>query len=260
MASTVTDLDDVVKKWAWQQFCIVRSKEHSKLQYKDVAFNINWDRVKFTAGTPSFSDRRQPEKPHSQVVFKSNFENRTDHFQEHQFQTDRTTVSSCNTNITKGFTRGFNLELKLGLPDEIVSATAGFGREVTMERSDDWTHEETVSWSVNSTIKVPPNHRTIAELVVKEQEFNAIFTMATRIRGHVVVTLTNLRDNNSFVESIENQFCEIVRGLASQDGCQFKIEGKTVVWEVTGTCQFRFGIEQHVQLDELSLDKVNLVD
>ena len=51
-------------------------------------------------------------------------------------------------------TRGFNLELKLGLPEEIMSATAGFGREVNMERSDDWVHEETVSWSINSTIKV----------------------------------------------------------------------------------------------------------
>ncbi|RUS76003.1 hypothetical protein EGW08_016248, partial [Elysia chlorotica] len=153
MAPSVTDLDEVVKKWAWQQFQIVRAKEHSKLQFKDLAFNINWDRVKFTAEKPDYSDKRQLERPHSQVVFKSIYENRTDHFQEHQFQTDRSTVSSCNTNITKGFTRGWNLELKLGLPEEIMSATAGFGREVNMERSDDWQHEETVSWTINSTIK-----------------------------------------------------------------------------------------------------------
>ena len=77
--------------------------------------------------------------------------------------------------------------------------------------------------------------------------------MATRVRGVVVVTLTNIRDNNSFVESIENQFCEVVRDLESKDGVQFRMDGKTVVWQVDGTCQFRFGIEQHVQLNEKAL-------
>ncbi|GFO01070.1 Lin 24 like family member [Plakobranchus ocellatus] len=252
MATKVVDLDEKVIKWAWSQFEIAREKEHKHLKFKDIGFTINWDRVRFIPSIPKYTEKKQLAEPKPQVVFKSVYENRTEQIQEHQFETNRTTVSSCNTNITRGFTRGLNLELKLALPEEIVSATAGFGRELTMEKSQDWTQEETVSWSINSTIKVRPKYRTVAELVVKEQEFNANFTMSARIRGVVVVTLTNLRDNNSFIDSIENEFVEVAREIRSEqgDGSQFKIEGNTVVWELTGTCSFRYGIEQHVQLDE----------
>ena len=102
--------------------------------------------------------------------------------------------------------------------------------------------------------QVPPNHRTVAELVVKEQEYTASFKMATRIRGHVVVVITNLRDNNSFLQSVEADFCDIMSSPnAEQYSKQFSVDGKTVTWNVSGSCQFRFGIEQHVQLSEQPL-------
>ena len=47
-------------------------------------------------------------------------------------------------------------QVKLGLPDEVAGATAGFGREVTMESTDENTHEESMTWSINSNIKVSP--------------------------------------------------------------------------------------------------------
>ena len=45
-------------------------------------------------------------------------------------------------------------QVKLGLPDEVAGATAGFGREVNMESTDETTQEETMTWSINSNIKV----------------------------------------------------------------------------------------------------------
>ena len=44
--------------------------------------------------------------------------------------------------------------MKLGLPDEVAGATAGFGREVTMESTEESTHEESMTWTINSSIKV----------------------------------------------------------------------------------------------------------
>ncbi|XP_012938383.1 uncharacterized protein LOC106011851 [Aplysia californica] len=257
MAPKVVDLDDVLTAWAWTAFLRTRSKDHNKLTFDDVKFEVVWDRVKFLAGKPEYSDQQKLEKPNSQVVFKSVYENKTDHFQEHTFQTERSTVSSCSTVVSKGYTKGIRLELKLGLPDDVMAATAGFGRDVSMETTDECTHEETITWTINSSIKVPPHHRTVAELVVKEQEYTASFKMSTRIRGHVVVVLTNLRDNNSFLKAIEGDFCDVMSSpTAEQYSKNFTVNGKTVTWDVSGTCEFRFGIEQHVQLSEFPLSEV----
>lgn len=100
---------------------------------------------------------------------------------------------------------------------------------------------------------MPGNHKTVAKLVVKEQEYNSSFKMATRIRGRVVAIVTNLRDNNAFIQSIESDFVDIMRGLAEKYAKHFTIDGNTVVWNVEGSCQFRFGVEQHVELTEVPL-------
>ncbi|KAK7485751.1 hypothetical protein BaRGS_00023052 [Batillaria attramentaria] len=227
MAPKISDLEEYVKIWAWDTFLRTRSKDHAKLRYEDVRLDVNWARVKFISSSPEYFDQRFAERPQSQVVF------------------------------SKGFTKGMHLELKLGLPDEVAGATAGFGREVTMESTDESTHEETMTWSINSTIKVPPHARTLAELVVREKEYNAKFRMNVQIKGHVIVVVTNLRDNNSFVQSIEGDFSEVIKTLSDKLDKSVTCNGRTVKWEIEGSCQFRFGVEQHVQLRESPLKEQN---
>lgn len=255
MAPKIADLEEIVKTWAWDAFLRTRLKEHQKLRFEDVKLEVNWSRVKFTSSHPEYADQRFTERPQSQIVFRSNYENHTDHDQEHSFQTDRTTVSCCTTTVTNGFSKGMHLEVKLGLPDEVAGATAGFGREVTMESTEENTKEEIMTWSINSSIKVPPHHRTIAELVVKEKEFLAKFKLTVQIRGQVIVVVTNLRDNNSFVQSIEGDISAIIKAAEDKvaDKGSVVISNRVVTWELQGECQFRFGVEQHVRLREFPL-------
>lgn len=258
MAPKIADLEEYVKIWAWDTFLRTRSKDYSKLRYEDVRLDVNWARVKFISSSPEYADQRFAERPQSQVVFRSTYENCTDNTQDHSFQTERSTVSCCTTTVSKGFTKGMHLELKLGLPDEVAGATAGFGREVNMESTEESTHEETMTWSINSTIKVPPHARTVAELVVREKEFSAKFRLHVQIKGHVIVVVTNLRDNNAFVQTIEGDFSEVVKTLADKLDKNVTCSGRTVTWEVEGTCQFRFGVEQHVRLQESPLKENEL--
>ncbi|XP_046367534.1 uncharacterized protein LOC124142887 [Haliotis rufescens] len=251
MPSDMIDIEEKVKIWGWETFMKTRSKDHAKLKYEDVQVEVNWNRVRFVSSTPEFTDRVSLEKPNSQIVFRSKYENWTAHEQEHSFHTERTTVSCCTTEVSKGFTKGFHLEVKLGLPEEVASATAGFGREVNMETTEENTKEEAMTWSINSSIKVPPKHRTIAELVVKEQEFNASFKMQVKIKGRVLVVVTNLRENNCFVQSIEGDFADIMKRENERKG--FVIEKRLVTFDLSGNCKFRFGVEQHVQLHEEEL-------
>lgn len=236
MAPSVTDIEELVIGWAWTIFSKTRSKDDKKLKFEDVRFEVNWDRVKFKAGKPDFSDKQKPDTPGTQVVFKSVYDNKTDSFQDHTFTAERCTVSSATTEVTKGYTKGMHLDLSLGLPYDVATATAGFGREVHMESSDECTHEESVKWAINSTIKVPPKHRTVAELVVKEQQYTASFRMETRIQGRVIVIIKNPREQNAFLQSVEGDFCDIM-AEAGKDS-KFNITGKVVTWEVSGKCDF----------------------
>lgn len=251
--SNVTDIEEIVRAWAWNTFLKTRSRDHSKLKLDEVHLDINWQRVRFTPTMPDYSDREMVETPKSQIVFKSTFDNRTDHDQEHSFQTERTTTCSSTTTVMKGYTKGFNVELSLALPEEVASLTAGFGREVTMEAAEEDTHEQTLTWAVDSTIKVAAHHRTTAEMVVREQQFNANFKMEVKIRGTVIVCLTNLKDNNSFVQSIEGDIAQILEDEARRGRQGYAVQGRSVVYMVEGKCEFRFGIEQKVKLHEEAL-------
>jgi hypothetical protein len=251
--SNVTDIDEIVKSWAWTSFVRTRSKDHTKLRFEDVHLEVNWSRVRFTPSSPNYSDENMVESPKSQVVFKSTFVNNTETEQEHSFQTTRSTSCISSTSVSKGFTKGFSMELSLKLPEEIVSATAGFGREVNMQSGEEDSKEQTLTWAVDSTIKVPAKHRTTAEMVVKEQEFNASFTMNVLIKGQVIVVVTSLKDNNSFVQSVEGDVAQILSDEKKRGREGYTVNGQTVTWELAGKCEFRFGIEQQVQLHEVAL-------
>ena len=90
--------------------------------------------------------------------------------------------------------------------------------------------------------------------MVREKEFNAKFKVTVQIKGQVVVVVTNLRDNNSFVQSIEGDFSEIMKNQSDKLDKSVVISNRVVTWELEGACHFRFGVEQHVRLRESPLN------
>lgn len=246
--ANVTDIEEIVKTWAWTSFVKTRGQDYKKLKFEDVKMDINWTRVRFTPSPPQYFDTSMVDQPNSKIVFTSTFENNTDSDQEHSFTTERTTVCTATTAISKGYTQGFSLELKIGLPDDVASATAGFGRETMVESTEETTKEQSISWSVDSTINVPGRRKTTAKMVIKEKEFNGKFKLDVRVKGMVIVTFTNLRDNNSFIHSSEGDISQILNDAKGYSG--YKIEGKTAIFDVEGVSKFRFGVEQRIKLEE----------
>ena len=245
--ANVTDIEQIVKTWAWTSFVKTRGKDHQKLKFDEVKIDINWSRVRFTPSPPEYFDSNMVDQPSSKIVFTSTFENNTESDQDHSFTTERSTVCTTTTSISKGYTQGFHLELKLGLPEEVAAATAGFGREVNMDTTEEATNEQTITWSVNSNVHVPKKHKTTAKMEVKEKEYTGKFKLNVRMRGMVIVAFTNIRENNCFIHSSEGDISQI---LGDAKGTGYKIEGKTAIWEVEGSSKFRFGVEQQVKLDE----------
>jgi hypothetical protein len=82
--------------------------------------------------------------------------------------------------------------------------------------------------------------------------------MKVKVRGIVLVSITNIRDNNAFIQSVEGDFSELMKDEAKKGAKGFIVENRTVTWDIKGNCKFRFGIEQSIRLEEVYLMKVIL--
>lgn len=129
---------------------------------------------------------------------------------------------------------------------------AGFSREVEVSKSEGETIEKELIWSVDSTIKLPPQTKTFANLVINQQEFDGKFKVQTKFWGKIIVCVHNRKDNNNFVRALEGDIKEIFR---SRDG--FTISGKVVTYVSEGKCHFRFGVDQQVHLKQVPLHNNN---
>ena len=123
------------------------------------------------------------------------------------------------------------------------------------------TFEEEMTWAIDSQIKVPPMHHTQAELVVTEKQYDAKFTVVTKFAGKVHVVITNTKDNNSFVQSIEGNIFDIVNGEIKNKGMRAcYVSGKWICYETRGTCDFRYAVEQKVQLKQTPVEEETPVE
>ncbi|VDN00700.1 unnamed protein product [Thelazia callipaeda] len=263
-STDLVDLETVIRDWAKKIFEVTKTREEAKISKKYLQYNINWSHLNSQYLEPIYTvsgiDQRQCFQPKSeQVLFKSTFTNGTERAQEYSFKTQRCTRSTATIAIVisnriflleKGIRRGMEMQLKLKTPFEILKANAGFHNEISILKIDEDTVEEELTWSVDSTIKVPPFCKTVAELVILEDNLSRNFSMVNRISGRIVVTVMNMKDNNSLVTIIEGKLADIIRDLANYQALGFVIQGDTVLYTTKGTCKFKYGVEQIVKLKE----------
>ena len=248
-----TDLDDIVAAWAWEMFDRTKSKEQSKFPRDSLEMHISWKKVRFIHGEPDYQDIQKPGTPKGKILFKTYFENNTDMEQEYSFKTERSTTSSCDVSMESTYTVGQEMNISLKTPCEVFEANAGFHREMSLTNSSGQSVEEELVWEVDSQIKVPPKHRTLAELVISEEQYAGKFAVRSMFGGRIHATITNIRDNNSFVKAIDGNIAEIMRREVENGLKGFKVEGKYVVFNTVGVTKFKYAVEQRVKLNQVPL-------
>lgn len=264
----VTDLEDIVKRWAGEVYEITKTKDQARIPKEAIMFNINWKQVKFHFDDPKYeilplfpgancnpNSHSGPTTPSKhvfqpQTLFRTYFSNTTGQEQEYSFKTERCTRSTCTVCVETGFSRGFDFGLKLTVPGEVAEANAGFKREVTVTNIGEDTIEEELIWAVDNSVKVPANTETIAELVITEAQCQATFSMDTKFHGKVLITVTNVKENNSLVTVMEGNIADIMQREVQRGLKGFKVQGKVVIAETRGKCNFKYGIEQRVRISE----------
>ena len=67
MPGEPVDIEELVKKWAWQMFDITKSKEQGKIPRESLDMTINWKRVRIVHDEPAYDGSQKPQTPKSQV-------------------------------------------------------------------------------------------------------------------------------------------------------------------------------------------------
>jgi len=125
---------------------------------------------------------------------------------------------------------------------------------VTLTKTQGAILEQSITWAVDSIIKVLSGHRTTANLVITEQEFDGSFSVRSEFSGKVLVLVTNTRDNNSLVMPIAGDLDQIIKWAAEEKELKgFQVDKGIVSFETNGSCSFRFGIQQNVEINQEKL-------
>jgi hypothetical protein len=114
-------------------------------------------------------------------------------------------------------------------------------------------------WNINSQIRVAPRTRTHAELHIDEEEFQGDFTVFIQFYGRITATIATRQLPNSYLKFIEGDIVQIIRETKENNhrlnGFQIIEENPSIArFTMRGRCSFRYGIQQHIVLNQEPLD------
>ncbi|ELT88164.1 hypothetical protein CAPTEDRAFT_144566 [Capitella teleta] len=281
---TVLDLEKVVSDWAWRQYDNTATKKEKKLRKKDkkarfgkkgiyINVQVDWSEMHSSDST-TWDAIQNHESTHSQgnqvreaegaasgsVLFETKFTNTTDKEMQYTMSTQKTTTTTCSTEIESSFTRGIDVGLTLKAPGEFVEANVGYSREYSLTNISGETFEHEMSWGVDSQITVDKKSIVYAALTVDEREKKGGFTITTELQGMVYVTFTEIRNNNALLKATGYPITDIVREWLSRQSNNgvivdfVKVEDGKVIITTKGVCKFRYGVKQEVKVRQESLN------
>lgn len=253
MSQDAVDVEELIIEWVknrierWPK----SEKKLKKLACKDIpSTDINWKYLRCSQET-KWHDEKKATIPKSHVLFSAVFANANESGdpQTHNLKTERSTRSSCTIQVTKGMTYGGEVSVKIGPPNPIIEANAGFKTEYEMEKSHEATFEEQLTWSVDSDVQVPAKTETIAELVLEEDEYEGSFTQVRCFEGDIHVAVRSKKDKSV----IATEHADIADILENQKG--FKIDREArgrpkVMFETKGIVKCHYGIRQHLRMSQ----------
>ena len=114
-------------------------------------------------------------------------------------------------------------------------------------------------WNVNTHVRVPPHTRTHAELTIDEDVFHGYFSVCIRFYGRIVASVAARQCPNTYLRFFDGDIVQIIRQAMENDSSLKDLEileanPSVVQFIMRGKCSFRYGIKQHVILNQESLE------
>jgi hypothetical protein len=132
--------------------------------------------------------------------------------------------------------------------------TGGLSGELTLSETTNQTFEEHLTWSVDSQVKVEKQSRTVASLMIREEEVNATIKLDTFIKArqdqipvYIKHKKTGKQIKRTWLDSnILSTVLNKAEGFEKIDDCSVKRESKGVV-------RLIYGAEQVIDLKTIPL-------
>ncbi|KAI0990178.1 hypothetical protein GJ496_000705 [Pomphorhynchus laevis] len=227
----ISNLDEIVEDWIWNVWHLTRQRKQRKYSREDLLIEIDWKRVSFEQDETYFT-------------------NNTENEQDYSLKAERSTSVDLSVFFSKGFRREEEKYLQLKLPNDVVEAGGSIKHEQSIEMGKEQNYSSSVSWAVDSSIRVPPHSKTSAELVLTEENFSANFSFNIKIKGTISVTIRSRKDGK-FVKWICGDISTIIEDAIKRGLKNFEIWKNEVMCTMTGTIKLRYGVEQNVVINRI---------
>lgn len=114
-------------------------------------------------------------------------------------------------------------------------------------------------WNVNNPVRVSPHTHLYAELSIDEEAYSSDFSMLVEFSGHVTGIITTRQLHPHPLSFIDVDIGQIIREAMKDDHRLnvFEVtDGRCPVVQYTlrGLCQFTYGVEQHLILQQESIE------
>ena len=205
-------------------------------------------------------------------LFRTEFTNTSENPQKFTFKTERSTKSVASISVQKGWRVGASLNLEVAPPvpgSAILKAagsdvepckiTGGLSGSLEVSKTKGETYEETLTWSVDTEINVDQNYRTVASLMVREEQFTADFRLESTIRclRDVIPVYVYTKKDDEVVKILEipsDMFAEIFK---DKKGFKQDEQNNAHVIKCTSSGTFKacYGSEQVIDIKSEKLSE-----
>jgi hypothetical protein len=190
------------------------------------------------------------------MLHTQNFTNNTCTEQIYSYKTSRKKLSACERSYQEGCKLGEDVGVKFKVPAAVLEVNVDLRQELSLMETERFYDEDELSWEVESQIRVPPKHRTVAELTINEKQYSIHFMIETTLKGDVIVDYKNLANGEVFSSSYINIATiinyAIEKKLLKADQFQVIGEEDAVRTRFKGTCKFSKGLGD-IKVTETSL-------
>jgi predicted transcriptional regulator len=260
----IIDVDEILKKYCWRELVSLKFYERPSKFDMEVRWNCidkTHKLIKFKINKAEVGGLEAKIQKRDLCLFRTQFKNHSKEEQSYTFKTERQTKSSVNVSVQKGFQVGGNLAVEFSLPGQqlvpgmdTVKMTGGLSGQLQLTKTKGESFEETLTWTVDSQVKVPPHSATTASLIIQEENLSAEFSVESTFRVVASAVSVYLKEKKTgrIVQKLEiprESFAGVFENMKA-----FKSEEAGTVKCVTmGVCHVVFGAEQVVQVNSVPL-------
>ncbi|ELT98860.1 hypothetical protein CAPTEDRAFT_195892 [Capitella teleta] len=172
-------------------------------------FEVNWNYLNIVHEIKRFKRKKLSRDFPNNIIkrdlclFKTDFTNRSNVTQNFTFKTERSTKTTASVNVQTGFQVGGNFNLEFSLPTvasekiDAFKVTGGLSGQLSITKTRGKTYEESLVWSVDTQVRVSPNQKCCAKLIVCEEEFCADMIVRSTLKciGDVLPVIVRHKKN-----------------------------------------------------------------